>query len=140
MSSSITYYKDQITIDTFFPFGKDIGYVEGFATALKAYTSAGIDEISYTVGKQLNLDQDTKDTYPLYMYAKILLRRAYDGKLYGLLLYAPLKSMFNSIEGPQGGFKVKQDIGNQLAGFYSTFAGEAFEFYKGWLTGETSIS
>jgi hypothetical protein len=107
-----------------------------FPQQLGTYTAAGIFECTYTQAAQLNRAADpSKDAYPFHQYAKVILRRAADGKLYGLLLYAPVKSMFSYVE--EQGYRVKQDVGTVLASYYSAMAGETFTFHKGWLQGQT---
>jgi hypothetical protein len=136
MASSITYYQDQMTIDVYCPFGKSLSDVQAYVEQLGTYTAAGIFECTYTQAAQLNRAADpSKDAYPFHQYAKVILRRAADGKLYGLLLYAPVKSMFSYVE--EQGYRVKQDVGTVLASYYSAMAGETFTFHKGWLQGQT---
>jgi len=136
MATSIMFYKDQVDIDLFFPFGTSLGAIESFARLIKSYTAAGLSEVSYTQSLQINLPQnDSVEAYPLRNYAKILMRRQADGKLYGCLIYAPVKSMFDTI--PSGGWRVKQTIGETISSWYSQLTGETFTFHKGWLTGET---
>jgi hypothetical protein len=135
MSSSIVYSKDSITLDTFMPFGKSLADMQTFADEVKAYTSAGIDEVSYTQAAQMNILQNTNESYPFHLYAKILLRNQGNGRLYGLLIYAPLTSMFYHIEGR--GYRIKDAVGQDLAAKYSAMAGEPFTYHDGWLIGET---
>lgn len=140
MSNSITYYMHQIEIDVFSPFGKDLTAVETFANTLKAYTAAQIQEVSYTQGSQLLLSGTVAeaDAYPLRTYAKILMKRAADGKTYGLLIYAPKKDMFEvQYSEEKSKYKVKEAIGIALAAEFSTMAGETFTYSRGWLYGET---
>jgi hypothetical protein len=106
-----------------------------FANDIAQYSGAEIQQVCYAQSAQLAISASSQDYYPMNLYAKILLKEQDTGKIHGVLIYAPIKSMFTQVE--DRGFKVTQEIGDQIAACYSSMSGSAHHFKDGWLCGNT---
>jgi len=111
--------------------------VELFAQDLhdQGYTHAAIPRVSYTETSHVDLPASPADMAEVGMFANVLVRRASDGKLYGILIHAPNLDMFEAVI--DQGYRVKHGDGVAIAAMYSDLAGEEFSFYDGWLQGSS---
>lgn len=138
MSASFTYFKDGYYTDVFFSHGEDINAVETFASNISAYTAAGLDRCSVAIQRSLSIAPKSLDAFAISLYAKVLMRCVEDGKIYAVLIHAPLASLFNEVEGK--GYRMKVEKGEEIAQYYSAMAGKTFIFYAGTVVGPTDTA
>lgn len=110
--------------------------MRNLASHLSQYTHAAIPYVSYTVSDDPEIPENSPPaTADVGLFANVMFRRTSDDKLYGLLISAPVLTMFETVV--NRGYRVKPSIGEQLAQIYSTCAGETFTFHEGWLQGSS---
>jgi hypothetical protein len=99
-------------------------------------SQAAIPKVSYTEIVVANIPPNSPtSTADVGMFANVLLRRASNGELAGLLIHAPSMTMFETIA--NRGYRVKADKGAEIAQLYSACAGETYTFHEGWLQGSS---
>lgn len=130
MSAVIQFGKNYLRDLCYLSHGASLAALETYVTQLHAYSNAEITYISVTQAKSLELPENVGDYETLSMQAKILLRDN-DGKLWGVMIPAPISSMFEEVENE--GLRVKQAVGEQIASYYAQFSGLAVTFEEGWL-------
>jgi len=79
------------------------------------------------------IDEETGDFQSIRHYGHFFFRRESDRKLYGFKLPAPTIDIFE--EQPEGDLIITPDIGDIVAAWYSTLAGETFVFHCGAFCG-----
>ena len=63
MATSITYYKDQETIDVYFTQGTGLDAIEVFANDIAQYSGAQIEQVCYSQSAQLAISAASQDHY-----------------------------------------------------------------------------
>jgi hypothetical protein len=86
-----------------------------------------------TQTKTLAIPSKSGEYTSIDVQAKILARDLDTGKLWGIMISAPIEFMFEEVQGE--GFRVKQNIGEQITGYYAQYSGLNLEFDSGWLVG-----
>ena len=113
------------------PCGESLSRAKNFANAIARYTTASIPHVWATIRGELSIAEKSGDIQSLNLYAHLFFRRVSDGKLYALKIHAPNYSeIFNDDQ------EVPLEIGESIAAYYSTLAGETFEFHMGALAGD----
>jgi hypothetical protein len=134
MSSTIQFSKGSLRDIQYLEHGgTSLSSLEAYANQLAPFTNAAITRLAITQAKALTIPEKSGDHAALSMQAKILMRDQDTGKLWGLMLNAPIAFMFEEVQGE--GFRVKQAIGEELTAYYAQYAGLNLEFDSGWLVG-----
>jgi hypothetical protein len=134
MSTAMRFTKspDERTMVTLYH-GDSLSKIKAFAYQIQPYTHAAITRATATVGSQMTIAAKSGDFQSIRHYGQMFFKRRRDGKLYSLKLPAPDRDMFQ--DGTEDDLIVKPSIGVILAGFYSTLAGEIFDFHSGAFCG-----
>ena len=131
MATNIKFRKDEEEAMIYIPFGESLSRAKNFANAIAKYTTASIPHVWATIRGELSIAEKSGDIQSLNLYAHLFFRRVSDGKLYALKIHAPNYSeIFNDDQ------EVPLEIGESIAAYYSTLAGETFEFHMGALAGD----
>lgn len=118
----------------YIPFGTSLSAAQDFADAIAAYTTAGIPNVWVSTRGTTTNEEKSGEIQSLNLYAHLFLRRASDGRMYALKIHAPYSTViFNEAQ------EVLPEVGNLIAGYYSTLAGETFTFHFGALAGGEMI-
>lgn len=134
MSSTLTFslnYQRRITHITH---GADLTDIVAYAGELQPFTRAAITRATCTLQAPLTNTPMVGEYSTTDIYAKIFLNDPVEEIRYAIILPAPVSDMFEEVTGK--GWRVKEAIGQQLAGYYSAFAGITLEFVDGWLCGQ----
>lgn len=133
MSAVIQFVKNYRRDIQYLSHGDDLAALATYAGQLHAYTTAAITRIAVTTAQVLALPETTNEYDSITLQAKLILRDTDTGERWGIMINAPLSTMFEEVTGQ--GYRVKQTIGEELAGYYATFSGLPLEFVEGWLVG-----
>lgn len=131
MGTNIQFRLGEEEALVYVPFGETLSRAKNFATSIAKYTNASIPHVWATVRGNMSISEKSGDTQSLNLYAHLFFRRESDGKLYALKIHAPdYEQIFNDDQ------EVPSEVGETIAGYYSTLAGETFTFLHGALAGE----
>jgi hypothetical protein len=133
MSSVIVFEKNLSRDAIYFEHGEQLDTVQIFATHLKEYSRAALTRISVTSKRALTLTVTAGQYDTISVKAKLLMRDQNDGKLWGVIIPAPLSSMFEEVTGQ--GYRVKKTDGDILTGYYAAMSGLDLQFEEGWMVG-----
>lgn len=133
MSATIQYYKNYQRDIQYIEHGTSLAALETYANQLAPYTNAEITRLSVTQTKTLTIPAKTGEYSSIDVQAKLLVRDMDTGKLWGIMISAPIAFMFEEVQGE--GFRVKEAIGEQITGYYAQYSGLNLEFESGWLVG-----
>lgn len=133
MSATIEFIKNSIRNITEISYGDRLTALETYAQQLKSYSTAAINYLSVTTAKSVSMLESTGDYAAVSMQAKLLVRDLDTNKLLGILIPAPIAFLFEEVEGQ--GYRVKQALGEEITGYYATFAGLNLRYEEGWLVG-----
>lgn len=133
MSATIQFYKNYQRDIQYIEHGTSLFALETYANQLAPFTNAEITRLSVTQTKTLAIPAKTGEYTSIDVQAKILVRDLDTGKLWGIMISAPIAFMFEEVQGE--GFRVKPAIGEQITGYYAQYSGLNLEFQSGWLVG-----
>lgn len=130
MSSQIQFVIDDKFAVTWLSHGESLSRIKNFAYQISQYTNAEIRRVWATKGDGVTIPQKSGNMMSLHHCAHIFVRRTADSKLYAVKILSPTYDLvFNEDQ------EVKPDVGEVIAEFYSSLAGEEFLFHEGALTG-----
>ena len=131
MATNIQFRIGEEEALVYIPFGTTLSRAKNFCNSISKYTNASIPHVWATVRGDMSISEKSGDTQSLNLYAHLLFRRESNGKLYALKIHAPdYEQIFNDDQ------EVPPEIGETIAGYFSTLAGEIFSFHSGALAGD----
>lgn len=130
MSSQIQFIIDDKFAVTWLAHGESLSKIKNFAYQISQYTNAEIRRVWATKGDGVTIPQKSGNMMSLHHCAHIFVRRVADSKLYAVKILSPNYDLvFNEDQ------EVKPEVGENVASYYSSLAGETFEFSEGALVG-----
>lgn len=130
MSSQIKFCIDDKFAVTYLSHGTSLSKIKNFVYSIEQYTNAEIRRVWATKGDEVDIPQKSGNMMSLQHSAHIFIERVSDGKLYAVKILSPVYDLvFNDDQ------EVNQDVGENVAGYYSSLAGEEYLFSHGALTG-----
>lgn len=133
MSATVQFYKNYQRDIQYIEHGTSLLSLETYVNQLAPFTNAEITRLSVTQTKTLAIPAKPGEYTSIDVQAKMLVRDLDTGKLWGIMISAPIAFMFEEVQGE--GFRVKQAIGEQITGYYAQYSGLNLEFQSGWLVG-----
>ena len=133
MSSSLRFTQGtERTIITLYH-GDSLSKIKAFAYQIQPYTHAGIGRVTVTAGSKLEIAAKSGDFQSIRHYGQFFFRCRRTGTLYAFKLAAPDREIFQ--DGTADDLIIKPSLGDIFATFYSTLAGETFDFHAGAFCG-----
>lgn len=135
MSTSSTSIKFVLGTDkhlAYYAHGTSLSRIKNFAYAIQPFTNAEIRHVAVTIGDDMTIPAKGGAIETVELFAKLLIKHPASGKTYGIIIPAPVLSMFDE------GNEVLSSVGEQITNYYEALAGETFVFTSGALCGATN--
>jgi hypothetical protein len=133
MSATIQFCKSYRRDIQFLTHGDNLNDLETYVNQLAPFTTAGISRLAITLARFVDIPEKTGEYGSVSVQAKLLMRDQNTNKLWGIMISAPIASMFEEVRNE--GFRVKRAIGEQITGYYAQYSGLDLVFEDGWLVG-----
>lgn len=133
MSATIKFEKNYRREIIYLEHGDDLEKLELYAQRLKQYSTAAITGLAVTTKKVVTMPESSGLHDSVTLQAKSMIREVESGKLWGIVIPAPMVEIFEEV--PNEGYRVRRIIGDELAVFYTQYAGVTMRFEDGWLVG-----